>query len=79
MRYEVKTKVKYEENSQTKKYKNFENYNVPNFRYGVYGRFGVSGISLYYYYSLSEMFENKKGPEETRTSVMMAGISISGF
>jgi hypothetical protein len=79
IRYEVKTKVKYEENNQTKKYKWFENYNVPNFRYGVYGRLGVSGVSLYYYYSLSEMFENKKGPEETRANVMMVGVSLSGF
>jgi hypothetical protein len=79
IRYDVLTKVKYEENNQTKKYKDKQNFNVQNFRYGVYGRFGVSGVSLYYYYSLTEMFENKKGPEETRASVMMVGLSLSGF
>jgi len=79
IRYDVLTKVKYEENNQTKKFKDKQNFNVQSFRYGIYGRFGISGVSLYYYYSLSEMFDNKKGPEETRASVMMVGLSLSGF
>jgi hypothetical protein len=79
IRYDVLTKVKYEENDQTKKIKNKQNFNVQNFRYGVYGRLGVSGISLYYYYSITEMFDNKKGPEETRANVMMVGLALSGF
>lgn len=79
VRYDIHTKLKYEENDRVKKLKNYENYNVPNFRYGVYGRLGIAGVSLYYYYSLTEMFDNKKGPEETRASVMMVGLSLSGF
>ncbi len=77
--YDAHTKVKYEENDETKKYKAFEDFNVNTFRYGVYGRLGVSGVSLYYYYGISEMFENKKGPDQTRTNTMLIGVSISGF
>ena len=79
IQFDVKTKVKYVENSQTKILKDKQNFNVQRFRYGLYGRLGVSGVSLYYYYSLSEMFDNRKGPEETRANVMMVGVSLSGF
>jgi len=79
VRYGVHTKVKFEENSQVKKFKSYENYNIPNFRYGLFGKVGLAGVSLYYYYSLTEFFDNKKGPDETQANVMMFGLSFSGF
>jgi len=77
--YDAHTKVKYEDNDQTKKYKGYEKFNINTFRYGAYARLGVSGVSFYYYYGISEMFENKKGPDQTRAKTMMFGISIAGF
>lgn len=79
VRYGTHTKVKFEENSQVKKFKTYENYNIPNFRYGLFGKVGLAGVSLYYYYSLTEFFDNKKGPDETQANVMMFGLSFSGF
>ena len=75
VRYDVHNKIKYEESDITKKVKNHENYNVPNFRYGLYGRLGIAGIHFYYYYSLTEFFDNKKGPDETQANTMMIGLS----
>jgi len=78
-RIDSKTKIVYTENDQQKKRKQKENFNIISPRYGVYGRVGFGAISLYYYYSLTEFFQNKRGPEETRARNMMVGISISGF
>jgi len=78
-RFDSKTKVVYDENDQKKKQKQKQNFNFNSPRYGVYGRVGFGAISLYYYYSITEVFQNKRGPEETRARVMMVGISISGF
>jgi len=79
-RFDSKTKVVYDEfDSKKKKLKNKQNFNFISPRYGVYGRVGFGAISLYYYYSLTEVFKNKRGPNETRAQNMMVGISISGF
>ncbi len=78
-RIDSKTKVVYTDNDQTKKRKQKENFNIISPRYGAYARVGFGAISLYYYYSITEFFQNKRGPEETRARNMMVGISISGF
>lgn len=78
-RIDSKTKVVYEEFDNRKKQKQKQNFNFNSPRYGAYGRVGFGAISLFYYYSLTEVFKNKRGPDDTRARVMMAGVSISGF
>ncbi|MDN5215502.1 outer membrane beta-barrel protein [Fulvivirgaceae bacterium BMA12] len=73
------TKIKYEQDGDNKKLKQKENYNLQRLRYGVSARIGFPGINLFGYYSLSELFENDKGPEDTATTSLNLGISFSLF
>ncbi len=78
-RIDSKTKIVYDEYDSKKKQKQKQNFNFNSPRYGVYGRVGFGALSLYYYYSITEVFQNKRGPDETRAKTMMVGLSISGF
>ncbi len=78
-RIDSKTKIVYDEYDNKKKQKQKQNFNFNSPRYGAYARVGFGAISLYYYYSITEVFINKRGPDETRAKTMMVGISISGF
>ena len=73
------TKIKYEEDGDNKKIKQKDNFNLQRFRYGVTARIGFPGINLFGYYSLSELFESGRGPDETTATSFNLGISISGF
>lgn len=70
-----KTKVKYSDIT----YKEKRDFNIQTFRYGAFGKFGFGSFNLYYYYSLSQMFESGKGPDETETFPMQVGISFALF
>ncbi len=78
-RFDTHTKIKYDEYNQTKIFKDKQQFNTQNPRFGLYGRIGFASVSFYYYYSLSEFFDNKKGPDQTQANTMLIGISISGF
>jgi len=78
-RFDSSTKIKYEEKGQTKKVKNKQNFNLNSPRFGVYGRFGTGAFSLYYYYSLSEMFRTNQGPDQAPIKTMMFGITFTGL
>ena len=77
--FDSHTKVKYEENGQTKKLKDKQRFNIKSPRYGVYGRLGFASVSFFYYYGITEFFDSNKGPDNTRVKTMSVGISISGF
>ncbi len=73
------TKIKYKEEGTTIKLKNKQDFNLNKFRYGVHGRVGVGGFNVFFYYGLSELFKNNKGPQATDVTTMNLGISIAGF
>lgn len=73
------TKVNHKYLGENQKLKVKDNYNLNRFRYGLQASLGVAGISAYFYYGLNDMFEKGKGPEETTTSQMQAGVAISIF
>lgn len=77
------TKVKYKENSEVKKYKDKQDFNLTQFRYGLTGRIGFGNFSLFGYYNLTPLFEEGKGLKENNLSndfnTLTIGISLSSF
>lgn len=73
------TKIKYEEEGTTIKLQDKQDFNLNKFRYGAHARVGFGGFNLFFYYGLSELFDNNKGPQGTSVSTMNFGISIAGF
>ncbi|SDY66436.1 outer membrane beta-barrel protein [Hymenobacter psychrophilus] len=57
------TKLKYEEDGNTKKDKDRGSYNLEDFQYGLQGTMGIRGIDLFAKYSLNELFKNNRGPQ----------------
>jgi hypothetical protein len=72
-------KVKYSENGETKKYKDRQDWNVNDFRYGVVGRIGLGNFNLFGYYSLTPIFKDGKGPDMAEISTVSVGLSLAGF
>lgn len=62
--YDSFTKQKYREESETKKLKDKQNYNLNPIRYGVLLRIGVGNFSAYGYYGISPLFKDGKGPND---------------
>ena len=79
VRFDSGTKIKYEEKGQTKKLKDKQNFNLNSPRFGVYGRLGTGGFSLYYYYGITEMFKTNQSPNLAPVRTMMIGISLKGL
>ncbi len=77
--YGSHTKVKYEEDGETKKLKQKENYDLNRFRYGATARLGLGGFDLFYYQSLSELFESGKAPGGAAITPFTIGLSIVIF
>lgn len=77
--YSSFTKYKYEDEvGVNHMVKNRADYGINNIRYGVQGRVGFGGISLFGYYELSDKFDIAPvGGENTRT--LTFGISLTGF
>ncbi|PLW99671.1 MAG: hypothetical protein C0594_16815, partial [Marinilabiliales bacterium] len=70
------TKYIYENNGNKMKNKQFEDFNLNSFRYGVTARVGYKGINLFANMNLSSMFEDNKGPE---LFPVMIGFSVVGL
>lgn len=80
VRFSSHTKLKYEENDETIKSKEKRDFELNRFRYGVTGRIGIGGFNVFYYQSLSQLFDDGKGPEGTvDTSNITIGLSFTGF
>ncbi len=77
--YQSFTKVKYEENGETKKAFDEQRHGLNSLRYGLYGRFGIGGFNFFTFYNLSPTFEANKGPGKTTMNSFTFGISINGF
>lgn len=79
VRFSSLTKTKYDDGIENVKEKNKRSFELNRFRYGVTGRIGVGGFNVFYYYSLSEMFDGN-GPQGTEnTTNMTVGLSFKGF
>ena len=72
-------KVKYIEDGEKKTNKDKQNFNLNQFRYGVYSRIGFGAFNLFFFYNLSPVFQPNVGPERTTMTTITTGISINGF
>lgn len=79
MRFSSKTKLKFEENDENIKIKNKRGYELNRFRYGVIGRIGVGGFNVFYYQSLSDLFDGDSPAGTEDTSNITIGLSFTGF
>jgi hypothetical protein len=81
--YDSFTKIKYKEDSETKKLKDKQDYNLTKLRYGVSAKIGLGNFSLFGYYNLTNLFEDGKGPYLKNTQkdfpTFTVGISLSSF
>lgn len=81
--YDSFSKLKYKEEGETKRLKDKQDWNLTQFRYGVYGKLGIGNFSLFGYYNLTPLFEEGKGPGEknvvTNFQTVTVGISLSSF
>ncbi|MBT2559137.1 PorT family protein [Hymenobacter sp. ISL-91] len=57
------TKLKYEEDGNTKKDKDRGSYNLEDFQYGLQGTIGIRGIDLFAKYNLNNLFQSNRGPQ----------------
>lgn len=73
------TKVKYTEDGNTIKFKNNQNFDMNNIRYGTTVRVGIAWFNLFYYHNFSELFKSGKGPEGTKATSYTIGLTIAGF
>ncbi|GGG50154.1 outer membrane beta-barrel protein [Hymenobacter glacieicola] len=67
------TKIKYEDNGNTKKDKDRGSYNLADFQYGLQGTIGIRRIDLFAKYHLNETFKNNRGPQAQTLSF---GVSL---
>jgi len=82
--YDSFTKQKYRENSETKKLKDKQNYNLNPIRYGVLLRIGAGNFSAYGYYGISSLFKDGKGPNDGKgvpgtINNWTVGLTFSAF
>jgi len=73
------TKIKYRLNGENIKLKDKQDFNLSRLRYGAHARVGYGGFNFFFYYGLSELFRNNKGPEMTSATTINFGISLAGF
>ncbi len=77
--FDSKTKVKYDQNGETKKTKQKEKFELSSLRYGIYAKIGFGGFGAYYYYSFSDLFNKDKGPMGTTMYPMTFGLYLALF
>jgi hypothetical protein len=74
------TKYKYEdEDGGSMKDKRKGDWNLNQFRYGVFGRIGFGNFSVFANYSLSPLFNTDEGPDQSSINNVTFGISLSSF
>jgi hypothetical protein len=81
-----KTKIKYNQNEQTKKIKRKENFELNQFRYGAHFRIGIAGFGAHFEYDFSELFNPGRGPlnnaeepQPTQMTPFRFGLSFNLF
>lgn len=74
-----KTKIKYNENEESKKIKRKEGFELNQFRYGAHVRVGIAGFGAFFNYDVSELFNPGRGPESTAATPYRFGLSFNLF
>lgn len=77
--YDSFTKLKYREDSETKKLKDKQNYNLNPIRYGPLFRIGFGSFSAYANYTLSPLFKDGKGPDGAVINNFTVGLTLAAF
>jgi hypothetical protein len=85
--YDSFTKIKYKENSQLKKIKDKQEFNLNTLRYGLTARLGIGSFSLFGYYNLTPLFVEGEGVSDISTtgaekndfSTFTIGVSLASF
>jgi hypothetical protein len=81
--YDSFNKIKYSEDGETKKLKDKQSYHLNELRYGLLGRLGFGGFSLFCNYNLSPLFKKGEGIQTDNVSndfnTLTFGISVSNF
>ncbi len=76
-------KVKYREDGQTKKFKDKQDFNLSQFRYGLTSRLSFGSFSIFGYYNLNPLFQKNNGPVlngvRTEFNTFTVGLSLSSF
>jgi len=70
------TKLKYEQDGNTKKDKNRGGYNLEDFQYGLQGGIGMRKLDLFVKYNLNGLFKENLGPQGQTISF---GVSFFGI
>lgn len=73
------TKLKLNEDGETKKFKNKQDFNLNPFRYGATLRIGAGNFGVFGYYSLSPIFRDKEGPNQAELTNFTVGLTLAGF
>jgi hypothetical protein len=73
------TKIRYEEDKENKVRITQESYNFYKIHYGTVLRTGWNRFGLFYYQTLSTLFNADKGPEVKRIYPFSVGISFNFF
>jgi hypothetical protein len=70
-----RSKIKYDQDGDTKKEKNRGSYNLEDWQYGVLGSVSVFGVELFGSYNLNELFRRDRGPQ---ANVVAFGVTLLG-
>jgi hypothetical protein len=73
------TKIKYKEDGDVKRLKNSQYYNLSRFRYSAFLKVYLGNFSIFGYYNFNPLFEEGKGPMQTKTNSYTVGISLASF
>lgn len=77
--FETHTKVNYALNGESVTAKDSQSHGMNSVRLGYYGKVGVGSFSLFGYYNATPIFQENKGPSQTKMNTLTIGISLSGF
>jgi hypothetical protein len=71
--------LKLNEDGETKKFKNKQDFNLNPFRYGATLRIGAGNFGVFGYYSLTPIFRDKEGPNQAELTNFTVGLTLAGF
>lgn len=77
--FETHTKVNYSVNGESVTAKDAQSHGISPVRFGYYGKVGIGSFSLFGYYNATPIFQENKGPNQTKMNTLTIGISLSGF
>ena len=81
--YDSFTKMKYKPDSEMKRLKDKQDFNLTKLRYGVFGRLGIGNFSLFAYYNLTPLFKEGEGLWQNQRPVdfqtITVGVSLASF